>query len=864
MSPVGPSPPAAATTNPAANTPMMRQYLDAKAQHSDAIVLFRMGDFYETFFDDAVDAARLLELTLTSRNKNDDNPIPMAGVPHHALWSYVPRLLAAGRKVAICEQVEDPRTAKGIVKREVVRVITPGVVLDERVLERGTNNFLAAVRRLPGSEALGLAWVDASTGERRVASVRGLDRALSELGRIEPAELLVDAADTELIATLRPRLDGVLMSPMSPPPIQGELLLDTGAMVDAYLKDTQKSGVLPLKPLETEDLDASLRLGAETVRNLELLRTLADGRRKGSLLGLIDQTRTAMGGRKLKRWMLYPLRDPAAIDQRLDAVQALVVDPTVRSEIRDHLQGVHDLERLVTRTVAGSATPRDLVALASSLEHVPDLVGILEATGDPVLAAVATGFDPVPEATRLVREALVDEPPPSMKDGGAIREGHSPELDALMAIAADGKSWFNAYADELRAASGITSLKIRYNNVFGYFIEVTKSNLELVPETWLRKQTLANAERYYTAELKAREETVLGAHDRRVALEHALFDGLRESLTDLGPPIQATADRLARLDVIASLAELAQRRGYNRPTVDDGAVIAIEGGRHPVLEALMPAGEFVPNDTRLDADGEQILIVTGPNMSGKSTVMRQVALISVLAQMGSFVPAATARIGVVDQVFTRVGASDNLARGQSTFMVEMTETATILEDATAQSLVILDEIGRGTSTYDGVSIAWAVVEHLHEQLGARTLFATHYHELTELAGTMDRVRNVSIAVKRWKDDIVFLRQLIPGGTSHSYGIQVARLAGLPPSVVERAREVLENLEATALDRNSRPRLARSDADTPPEGGWQLSLFAGDPAGPGLRRLLETADPDALTPREAHALLYELKSLVDDT
>jgi DNA mismatch repair protein MutS len=843
---------------------MMRQYLDAKAAHPDAIVLFRMGDFYETFFDDAVEAARLLELTLTSRNKNDDDPIPMAGVPHHALWSYVPRLLAAGRKVAICEQVEDPRTAKGIVKREVVRVITPGVVLDERVLERGNNNFLAAIRRMPGSDALGLAWVDASTGERRVASVRGLDRALSELGRIEPAELLVDAADAELIETLRPRLDGVLMSPMAPPPMQGELLLDTGAMVDAYLEHTQKSGTLPLKPLETEDLDASLRLGAETVRNLELLRTLSDGRRKGSLLELIDHTRTAMGGRKLKRWMLYPLRDPSAIAKRQDAVQALVVDPTVRAGLREHLQHVHDLERLVTRTVAGSATPRDLVALASSLERVPDLVTSLEATGDRILAAMATDLDPVPEATRLIRDALVEEPPPSMKDGGAIRQGHSPDLDELMAIAADGKSWFNAYADELRAASGITSLKIRYNNVFGYFIEVTRSNLDLVPDTWLRKQTLANAERYYTAELKAREETVLGAHDRRVALEHELFDGLRESLSSLGPPIQSTADRLARLDVIASMAELAQRRGYTRPTVDDSTVIEIAGGRHPVLEALMPAGEFVPNDTRLDADVEQILIVTGPNMSGKSTVMRQVALISVLAQMGSFVPADAARIGAVDQVFTRVGASDNLARGQSTFMVEMTETASILEDATERSLVILDEIGRGTSTYDGVSIAWAVVEHLHEHLGARTLFATHYHELTELAGSLDRVRNVSIAVKRWKDDIIFLRQLIPGGTSHSYGIQVARLAGLPASVIERARRVLENLEATALDRNSRSRLARGDDQAPPEGGWQLSLFAGDPAAAGLRRLLETADPDALTPREAHALLYELKALVDDT
>ena len=864
MSSTGPSQTAPATTNPAANTPMMRQYIEAKEQHPDAIVLFRMGDFYETFFDDAVDAARLLELTLTSRNKNDADPIPMAGVPHHALWSYVPRLLSAGRKVAICEQMEDPRQAKGIVRREVVRVITPGVVFDERVLEGGSNNFLAALRRAPHSDERGIAWVDASTGERRVAAVEGLDRAVSELGRIEPAELLLDAEDTELIDRLRTRLDGVLVSPMAAPPVQGELLPDTGAMVDAYLSDTQKAATLPLQPLLTEDLDASLRLGAASVRNLELLRTLADGRRKGSLLGLVDHTRTAMGGRKLKRWMLYPLRDSTAIAARLDAVEALVEDPMARSDVRAHLSNVHDLERLVTRTVNGAATARDIVALASSLERVPDLAERLQASGHPILSAMAKGLDPVLAATKLVRQSLVDEPPATQKDGGVIRQGHSAELDELISIAGEGKAWFNAYADELRSQSGISSLKIRYNNVFGYFIEVTRSNLDHVPDTWLRKQTLANSERYYTAELKEREEKVLGAHDRRVILEHQLFEEVRDAIAALGAPIQATADRLARLDVLCGLAELAQRRGYTRPEVDDSAVIEIVGGRHPVIEALMPSGEFVPNDTRLDASEEQILIVTGPNMSGKSTVMRQVALITVLAQMGSFVPADSARIGVVDQVFTRVGASDNLARGQSTFMVEMTETASILEDATDRSLVILDEIGRGTSTYDGVSIAWAVAEHLHERVGSRTLFATHYHELTELAATLHRVRNVSIAVKRWKDDIVFLRQLIPGGTSHSYGIQVARLAGLPSAVLDRAREVLENLEATALDRNSRPRIAQGEAPPAPQSSKQLSLFAGDPGAAAVRRRLESIDPDAMTPREAHALLYELTGLVEES
>ncbi|MGM0577462.1 MAG: DNA mismatch repair protein MutS [Myxococcota bacterium] len=851
-----------ANTHPAAQTPMMRQYLDAKGEHPDAIVLFRMGDFYETFFEDAEVVARLLELTLTSRNKKDAAPIPMAGVPYHALWSYVPRLLEAGHRVAICEQMEDPRSAKGLVHREVVRVITPGVVLDEPALQSGDNNFLAALWRPEEGAAPGLAWIDASTGERRGAIVSGVDRALDELGRIEPREILVDRRDEGLAERIAARLDGVVLSPVDlPEETTGDPLEHADALVDAYLARTRMADLLPLKPLERQDLEGSLRLGVETVRNLELLRTMADGRRKGSLLGLMDRTRTAMGSRKIKQWLLYPLVDPAAIRARHDAVQAFFDDPITRATTRDDLAGVYDLERLVTRTVAGTANPRDLIALASSLERVGPIAERLRETGDPCLAELAAGLDPVPEAIDLVRSALVDEPPAVLKDGGVLREGFHPELDELISISRDGKAWFNRYAETLKEETGIASLKVRFNNVFGYYIEVTKANLHHVPDTWLRKQTLANSERYYTPELKEREEKVLGAHDRRIALEQELFEGVRGRVAALGERIQGTADRIAALDVLSALAELAQERGYVRPEVDDGLRVEIEQGRHPVIESLVPAGEFVPNDTTLDADDEQLLVITGPNMAGKSTVMRQAALLVILAQMGSFVPAARARIGVVDQVFTRVGASDNLARGQSTFMVEMTESATILEQATRRSLVILDEIGRGTSTYDGVSIAWAVAEHLHDVIGARTLFATHYHELTELEATRERIHNMTIAVKQWRDDIVFLRQLVPGGTNRSYGIQVAGLAGLPDPVVERAREVLHTLEDQALDRDSRPRLARHD-ERARQDSWQLSLFApaGGP-GPAEERLGDI-DPDDLTPRQALDLLYELKGLVD--
>jgi len=857
----GPSPTTWAKASEVPQTPMMQQYLAAKVAHPDALLLFRMGDFYELFFDDAVEASRILELTLTSRNKKDADPIPMAGIPYHALTSYLPRLIEAGRKVAICEQVEDPREAKGIVERAVVRVITPGVVLEDEILDHRVHNFLAAVARAPRGPEVALVWIDVSTGDRRGATLRDVAAALDELGRVDPREVLIPADDDPLAEAVSHALPGVAITRVAPPgaPLAKEALTSVAAMAADYIGETQKGGELLLRDLEVIAIGKVMGVGAVTVRNLELTRTLIDGKRKGSLLALLDETRTAMGSRALKQWILYPLVDLEAIRARHDAVAALVADPLARDAIREGLDGVYDMERLVGRATAGSATPRDLIALAASLERLPTLAASLGATGSAALAALAARFDPVEEAQAAIRGAIVDEPPPNLRDGGVIREGYDPELDELIAIERDGKTWFSDYAARLREVTQISSLKVKFTSVFGYFIEVTRANLHLVPDDWMRRQTLANAERYFTPELKEREEKVLGAADRRKVLEHRFFEETRAAVARLGARIQATASHVAGLDVLTALAEVAHARRYVRPTMVEEPALTIRGGRHPVVESIVPAGTFVPNDVTLDARGERLLIITGPNMAGKSTVMRQVALITVLAQMGGFVPADEAVIGLVDRVFTRVGASDNLSQGQSTFMVEMTETAHILRDATERSLIVLDEIGRGTSTFDGVSIAWAVAEHIHDSVGARTLFATHYHELTELAATRSGVVNMSVAVKEWRDEIVFLRQLVAGGTNRSYGIQVARLAGLPRPVIARAREVLANLERSELDPDSRPRIARG-RKARSEPTWQLDLFAPPPAPSALREALADVEPDALSPREALDLVYRLKAI----
>jgi DNA mismatch repair protein MutS len=845
-----------------AQTPMMQQYLAAKAEQPDAIVLFRMGDFYETFFQDAVEVSRLLELTLTSRNKGDPEPIPMAGVPHHAVGSYVRRLLDAGRKVAICEQLEDPKLAKGIVRRGVVRVLTPGVRLDDASLADRESNFLAALWR-PGVAArtVGVVVSDISTGEVWGALANGMGELVDELARAEPAEVLVPADDPgllELCARHLPRASLTRMPPQTVPEASLDPVEAAHAVLLRYVADTQREAAPPLRPLERHEATEGLRLPAETVHHLELLRTAREGERKGSLLHLLDATRTAMGARLLKAWLLRPLLDVRLIDGRLGAVEVLATDAVLRQTVRDALAQVNDLERLTTRVFAGSAGPRDLWALAGSLREVPGLGQRLSELPAALLAEIGRGLDPVPEVVDAIQGALLAEPPPTTKDGWFIRDGYDAALDELLQIAREGKTWFARYADELKRATGISSLKIGYHQVFGYYLEVTRPNLDLVPETWLRKQTLANCERFFTMELKEREDKVLSAEERRVALEQALFAALCREVARHAPRVQATAARLAELDVLASLAEQAARRGWSRPEIDASRALFIEGGRHPVLEALLAPGEFVPNDLALDPDTAELLMITGPNMAGKSTVMRQTALTVILAQMGSFVPASRARIGLTDQVFTRVGASDHLSRGHSTFMVEMTETAQILAQATPKSLIIIDEIGRGTSTYDGVSIAWAVAEHLHDQIRARTLFATHYHELVELAATRKRVRNLTIAVKEWQDEIVFLRRLVPGGTNRSYGIQVARLAGLPEPVLARAREVLASLEAQALAPDGRPRLGSHPRA--PGDPWQLSLFAPRPPS-ALEEALRTVDPDALSPREALELVYRLRALL---
>ncbi|MBL8784153.1 MAG: DNA mismatch repair protein MutS, partial [Deltaproteobacteria bacterium] len=881
---------------------MMQQYLDAKAACPDALVMMRMGDFYELFLEDAVEAAELLELTLTARNKKDDNPIPMAGVPYHALQTYLPRLLAAGRKVAIVEQVEDPKLAKGLVRREIARVVSPGVVLDEAVLDTREPNWLAAIA--PPDDApdegarWGLAWLDVSTGLRHATARASLAEILTELARLEPKEVVVPRQPATLHGDVRRAFPKVALALRDLPASSLEtaaspLEAATSAAADLvldYAKDLHRGGELALRPLVVLGPDERMALPATTVRNLELLRSMMDGGKKGSLLGLLDQTRTAMGSRLLRSWLLAPLLDRAAIQRRHDAVQAALEAPLLRAELRDLLRGVSDLERLVGRVAARVATPRDLAALAASLERVPRLaerlasadVAALEAdptarpaSGRGPLAALAQDLDPVHALAVEIRRLLVDEPPPTLKEGGVIREGADPDLDQLIAIAREGKDWFEAYEARLRDASKIPSVKIRFNSVFGYYIEVTRANLHLVPDTWLRKQTLANAERYYTVELKEREDKVLGADDKRLALEERLFTGLRDHAASFGARVQETAQRLAELDVLLAFAELAATRGWVRPTLVDEPLVDIRGGRHPVVEAMLPPGSFVPNDLVLAPD-RRLVILTGPNMAGKSTVMRQTAIIAILAQIGAFVPAEAATLGLVDKVFTRVGASDDLARGQSTFMVEMTETTEILRESTDRSLVVLDEIGRGTSTWDGLSIAWAVAEHLHDQSRCLALFATHYHELTELASTRDAVRNLSIAVREQANDVVFLRRLIEGGASKSYGIQVARLAGLPDALLARAREVLENLEAMSVDPDSRPRLARGGKRP---ATWQLSLFAPKsesdsspsepppvaPATPDrlaqdLRQLL-AVDPDELTPKAALDLVYKLRAAV---
>lgn len=868
-------------------TPMMRQYLEIKADYPDSILFFRLGDFYEMFLDDAVKASRILDITLTSRGKGGDGAdVPLCGVPCHSAAPYIAKLIEAGEKVAICEQVEDPKAAKGIVKRQVVKVVTPGLVVEAESLSPKENNFLLSLFNGNGSR-WGVAYLDISTGDFRVTEVDGSDAAWAEVACANPREILIPESFRETMRldgrgnltagrTLSPVADWVYdrdyterlirdhFGVASPAALGCDGFaegLQAAAAVLHYLQETQKGRVDHIRELRAYRSQEFLVLDETTRRNLELTATLSEGKRRGSLLGLLDRTATAMGGRKLRQWINYPLVLVEKIKERQDAISELVSDPGLRGGIREALEGVYDLERLNGRISLASSGAKDLVALRASLQRIPPLLALLEPVEAPLLRQLRGEIDPLDEIAELIGRGIVDDPPFVLREGGIIADGYHAELDELRAVSREGKGFIARLEAKEKARTGIASLKIRYNKVFGYYIEVTKSNLGAIPEDYIRRQTLANAERFITPELKEYEEKVLGAEERIVELEYSLFQEIRQRVAAEGERLARTADRLATLDVLASLAEVAHERNYCRPVIDDGDTLSITEGRHPVVEALNVSERFVPNDLLLDNTENQLVIITGPNMAGKSTFMRQVALIVLMAQLGSFVPATEARIGVVDRIFTRVGASDNLARGQSTFMVEMMETAAILRNATPRSLVVLDEIGRGTSTFDGVSIAWAVAEYLHDtaRCAAKTLFATHYHELTELAVTRGRIKNCNVAVKEWNDQVIFLRKIVEGGASHSYGIQVARLAGLPAEVIERAKEILHNLEKGEYVEGGVPRISRGRKAAAPKASPQLSLFEqGDDL---LRQRLAGLNIPALTPLEALNILDELKRMI---
>lgn len=863
-------------------TPMLRQYTGIKGQYPDAILFFRMGDFYEMFFDDALTASRVLGITLTNRGTWQGEKVPMCGVPHHAVRGYIARLVQSGFKVAVCDQMEDPRLAKGIVKREVVRLVTPGSILDQEDLERSANLFMAALSAEEG--VYGLAYADLSTGEFRVTESGSPREIMDELARIAPAEVLVPEGTPEPDGTLRSRyrIETLRAESLEPSGAAGLLkaqfgvcsldgfgceglragLTAAGALV-YYLREIHKGYPEHIKELVRYHLGDYMFLDEATVAHLELLKTMRRQSEKGSLFQILDRTVTPMGSRLLRRWIAYPLIRPESIRERLSAVGFFREAPFDRSVVRERLERMYDVERLNGRVAMGRANARDLVSLKLSLDLIPALKARLQGAACEKVAQMADALDALEEVAALIGEAIHEEPPAGLKEGGIIREGYHAELDRLISMARDGKGWIARFAAGEQERTGIANLKVGFNRVFGYYIEISKANLHLVPDDYIRKQTLANGERYVTQELKEMEERVLGAEERRITLELELFEEVRARVASHNQRIKATAALIAELDALAGLAEAAEKYHYCCPVIHEGRSIEITEGRHPVIEQTVREEDFVPNDILMDDESRQILIITGPNMAGKSTILRQTALTVLMAQMGSFVPAEKAVIGLVDRIFTRVGASDDLARGQSTFMVEMTETANILRHATPRSLVVLDEIGRGTSTYDGLSIAWAVAEALHDRdgQGVRTLFATHYHELTDLCATKPRARNLTIAVREWNDRIIFLRKLAPGGASRSYGIQVARIAGLPESVLERAKEILENLEGRELDEIGRPQIARSKSRRQDENrAAQLHLFPHHDAQ--LSDWIRKLDLSSMTPLEALLELNKLQEFID--
>lgn len=871
-------------------SPMMVHYCQTKCAYKDSILFYRLGDFYEMFFEDAKTVSRELELTLTGKDCGLSERAPMCGIPYHAAETYINRLIDKGYKVAICEQVEDPKTAKGIVKREVTRVVTPGTNLNMQELDEGKNNYLMAIVCV--GDHFGVSTADITTGDCYVTEIDEERKLWDEINKFLPAEIicndafLVSGVDVD---DLRNRLHisvfaleswyfgddlckQTLLEHFKISSLEGLGLADYDSGVIAvgslfrYLLDTQKNTMEHMNKIIPYTTDRYMVIDSSSRRNLELVETLREKQKRGSLLWVLDKTKTAMGARMLRSFVEQPLIDADAINERLDAVTELNMQAMLREEIREYLNPVYDLERLVSRISYRSANPRDLLAFKMSLEMIPHIKNLLANFTSPLLVRINEQMDGLEDLYTLLEDSITEDPPLAVKEGGIIREGYNEQVDTYRNSKTQGKSWLAQLEAEEKEKTGIRNLKIKYNKVFGYYLEVTNSFKDLVPEYYTRKQTLTNAERYITPKLKELEDMILGAEDKLFALEYDLFCQVREELAAQIPRIQETAKAIAQLDVYASLSVVAQRNNYVRPTVNTKGVIDIKNGRHPVVEKMINNDMFIANDTYLDNGSKRVSVITGPNMAGKSTYMRQTALIVLMAQIGSFVPAEKAKIGVVDRIFTRVGASDDLASGQSTFMVEMTEVANILRNATAKSLLILDEIGRGTSTFDGLSIAWAVIEHISNTklLGAKTLFATHYHELTELEGKIPGVNNYCIAVKERGDDIVFLRKIVKGGADKSYGIQVAKLAGVPDSVLDRAKELVDELVHTDITSTFKD-LAENSRKTKPKAVHydevdleQISLF-DTVQDQDIIEELKNLDITMLTPMDAMNTLYRLQN-----
>lgn len=868
-------------------TPMMKQYFEIKKQYEDCILFYRLGDFYEMFFDDALTASKELEITLTGRDCGQEERVPMCGVPYHACDTYLNKLIERGYKVAICEQVEDPKAAKGIVKRDVIRIVTPGTNISTQNLDEGKNNYLMTIYANDG--VFGIAIVDITTGDFRTTEVMGMNKVIDEINKFQPAELihnetlLKEGFDT---AYYHGQL-GISISLLAPhyfteencreqlfqhfrvKSLEGLGLADTpfssiacGATLQ-YLTETQKnklSHLLHITPYITEQY---MLLDSSTRRNLELTETLRDKKKRGSLLWVLDKTKTAMGARLLRSFIEQPLIDKKALLLRYDTIEDLNGQMMLREELREYLNSIYDLERLMSRVSYKTANPRDLIAFRNSLEVLPHIEGLLQELEQGYFPLIKEKLDTLRDLYQLIDSAIVEEPPLTIKEGGIIKDGFSKELDGLKKAKTDGKQWLADYEARQREQTGIKNLRIKYNKVFGYYLEVTKSYQSLVPEDYIRKQTLTNAERYTTKELNELANTIMGAEEKLYSMEYELFCTVRDTLAGEMDRVLVTAQQIASLDVYASLAYVADHNRFVRPSLNEEGVLDIKDGRHPVVEKMIPNDAFIVNDTYLDNDDSRIAIITGPNMAGKSTYMRQTALIVLMAQAGSFVPASSANISIVDRIFTRVGASDDLASGQSTFMVEMSEVANILRNATERSLLVLDEIGRGTSTFDGLSIAWAVVEYISNRklLGAKALFATHYHELTELEGRLDGVHNYCIAVQEEGEDIVFLRKIQAGGADKSYGIQVARLAGVPELVLMRAREIADQLSDNDVAvQTDKITINRALQTMNKEEERQVSLFDFSGPHPVVERI-KALDIDNMTPMQALKVLSELKKEV---